>query len=246
VGSTGNGGNGGAGVVVRNFFSNDISFGDGGGGGTTDPDAPPYAAVVGGNGGRGGLLVGASSGGRGGNGGAGEDAPDGFGGGGGGGGNDGSITPGNSNADRGGNGGDGAVFVRYLALAAPATPAAPSAVAGDGSATVTITPLAETPDYYMVWVAGDPDKNCAITPPETSCVIEGLDNGESYTFLAFAGNAAGESDTSAESVAVTPNADAGTLPYTGNNSRGLASLALTMIGLGGGFTALARRRRTIG
>jgi LPXTG-motif cell wall-anchored protein len=46
--------------------------------------------------------------------------------------------------------------------------------------------------------------------------------------------------------AVTPSADTGTLPYTGNNSRGLASLALTMIALGGGFTALARRRRTIG
>ena len=136
------------------------------------------------------------------------------------------------------------MYVRYLALATPATPAAPSVVAGNGSATLTITPLAETPDYYMLWVAGDPDKTCAITPPETSCVIEGLTNGESYTFLAFAGNAAGESDASAESVAVTPDISAGTLPYTGSNSRGLASVALTMIGLGGGFTAFARRRRT--
>jgi len=244
VGSAGNGGNGGAGVVVRNFFSNDISFGDGGGGGTTDPDAPPYAAVVGGNGGSGGLLVGASSGGKGGAGGAGENAPDGFGGGGGGGGNDGSITPGNSNADRGGNGGDGVVFVRYLALAAPATPAAPGVTAGDGSVTLTITPLAETPDYYMMWVAGDPTKTCVIYPPETSCVIEGLENGEDYTFLAYAGNGAGESDTSAESLVATPSAEL--LPYTGSNSRNLATLALTMIGLGGGFTALSRRRRTIG
>ena len=145
---------------------------------------------------------------------------------------------------RGGHGGNGVVFVRYLALSAPETPAAPSVVAGDGSATLTITPLIDTPDDYMLWVAGDPDKNCAITPPETSCVIEGLTNGESYTFLAFAGNAAGESDTSAESVAVTLDSNAGTLPYTGNNSRDLASVALTMIGLGGGFTALARRRRT--
>jgi LPXTG-motif cell wall-anchored protein len=35
------------------------------------------------------------------------------------------------------------------------------------------------------------------------------------------------------------------LPYTGRNSRGLAALALTMIGLGGATTAFARRRRTI-
>jgi len=244
VGSAGNGGDGGAGVVVRNFFSNDTSFGDGGGGGTTDPDAPPYAAVVGGNGGRGGLLVGASSGGRGENHGGGEDAPDGFGGGGGGGGTDGSVTPGDSNAGKGGRGGDGVVYVRYAALAAPGTPAVPSAVAGDGSVTLTITPLAETPDYYMLWVAGDPTRTCMIYPPETSCVIEGLDNGEDYTFLAYAGNSAGESDTSAESLVVTPSADL--LPYTGSSSRNLAALALTMIGLGGAGASVARRRRTIG
>jgi LPXTG-motif cell wall-anchored protein len=42
---------------------------------------------------------------------------------------------------------------------------------------------------------------------------------------------------------VTPSADL--LPYTGSNSRNLAALALTMIGLGGAGASMARRR-TIG
>ena len=240
----GNGGDGGAGVST-NFFPDVLSFGSGGGGGTIDPSSAPYAPVTGGKGGRGGLISDVEGfGGNGGAGGNGQDAPDGFGGGGGGGGTDGSVTVGDSNAGRGGNGGDGAVYVRYAALAAPATPAAPSVVAGNGSATLTITPLAVPPDYYLLWVAGDPSKTCTITPPETSCVIEGLTNGESYTFLAFAGNSAGESDNSPESDAITPDINAGMLPYTGNNTRGLTSVALTLIGLGGAVTALARRRRS--
>ena len=234
------GGNGGRGVISSDFSPLAVSsaFGSGGGGGTLSPDSPPYSPSVGGRCGGG---IDPCFGGSGSTEGDGRNAPDGFGGGGGGGDTDGSITPGNSNAGKGGRGGDGVVYVRYAALAAPATPAAPSVTAGDGSVTLTITPLAETPDYYMMWVAGDPTKTCVIYPPETSCVIEGLDNDEDYTFLAFAGNGAGESDTSAESLVATPSADL--LPYTGSNSRNLSALALTMIGLGGGFTALARRRR---
>jgi hypothetical protein len=235
------GGAGGSGIVSTDFSPVATSFGDGGGGGTLDPASPPSTSAVGGVGGNKGT---GGNGGDGGAGGNGQDAPDGFGGGGGGGGTDGSVTVGDSNAGRGGNGGDGAVYVRYAALAAPATPAAPSVVAGNGSATLTITPLAVPPDYYLLWVAGDPSKTCTILPPETSCVIEGLTNGESYTFLAFAGNSAGESDNSPESDAITPDINAGMLPYTGNNTRGLTSVALTLIGLGGAVTALARRRRS--
>ena len=240
VGTTGNGGSGGAGVVPVGFFaSNAPTYGSGGGGGTISPASPPFAAVTGGAGGPEGY------GGNGAAGGNGEDARNGFGGGGGGGGTDGSVTVGDSNAGVGGNGGDGVVFVRYLALAVPATPAAPSVVAGDSSAILTITPLADTPDQYVVWVVGEPDKQCTVTPPETSCAIEGLTNGQDYTFETYAWNKAGESESSADTLTITPSADAGALPYTGNNTRSLGSLALIMIGLGGGFTALASRRRTI-
>jgi hypothetical protein len=240
VGTTGNGGDGGAGVSPRNFFAFSApTYGSGGGGGTISPSSPPFAAVTGGAGGPEGF------GGRGAAGGNGEDALNGFGGGGGGGGTDGSVTVGDSNAGVGGNGGNGVVFVRYLALAVPNTPEAPTAVAGDSSATLTITPLADTPDHYVVWVVGEPAKQCTVTPPETFCVIEGLTNGQSYTFETYAWNQAGESDSSADSLTITPSADAELLPYTGTNTRSLASLALIMIGLGGGFTAFARRRRTI-
>ncbi len=243
VGTTGNGGNGGAGAVPVGFFLNPPTFGSGGGGGTISPSSPPFAAVTSGTGGPDGYGGSGAAGGDGG------DALDGFGGGGGGGGTDGSVTVGDSNAGRGGRGGNGVVFVRYLALAAPNTPEAPSAVAGDSSATLTITPLADTPDHYMVWVVDEPNLQCTVTPPETSCVIEGLTNGEDYMFETFAWNHAGESESSADSLTITPSvdagADAGMLPYTGNNTGSLASLALIMIGLGGGFTTLARRRRTI-
>ncbi|MBU6330645.1 MAG: fibronectin type III domain-containing protein, partial [Acidobacteria bacterium] len=248
-GRGGNGGDGGAGVAAPGMSptGKTILVGDGGGGGTINPASPPYTPVVGGsggNGGTGGLL---STGGKGGAGGVGGDAPDGYGGGGGGGGTDGSVTVGDSNAGRGGNGGAGAVYVRYLAAAAPATPPAPTVVAGDGSVTVSFDQFDDTTDYHVVWVAGDPSRSCTITPSTPTCVIEGLANGESYTFLAFAGNAAGESPTSVESVAVTPGVEAGTLPYTGGDSRGLVSLALTITGLGGVITAITRRRRsTIG
>ena len=236
------GGDGGVGATSYFWEPNATTYGCGGGGGTIDPGSPPYATVSGGAGGRGGLLSDAPDcAGDGGAGGDGGDAPDGLGGGGGGGGTDGSVTPGDSNAGAGGRGGDGVVYVRYAALAAPATPAAPLVTPGDGSATLTITPLDVPPDYYLLWVAGDPTKTCTILPPDTSCVIEGLDNGVDYTFLAFAGNSAGESDSSVESLVSAP----GVLPYTGSGTRDLTAVALSLIGLGGGVTLLTRRRRSI-
>jgi LPXTG-motif cell wall-anchored protein len=239
--STGNGGNGGLGfadLLFQNGSSPTPTFGSGGGGGTISPGSPPFAAVTGGTGGPEGF------GGSGGAGGDGQDALDGFGGGGGGGGTDGSVTVGDSNAGKGGRGGDGVVYVRYAARKAPAKPQAPVVTPGDGSVTVTIPLLDVVAEYYTVWVENDPTKVATIYPPQDSVTLDGLENGTSYTIRVSAGNAAGYSEPSDASPAVVPTADV--LPYTGSNSRNLAAMALTMIGLGGGFTALARRRRTIG
>jgi len=255
AGAGGNGGDpimadGGAGGpgVTSNIRGFDVAYGGGGGGGTLDPGSFPYQQRLGGT-----AVAGGGAGNSTGNGG---NATAYRGGGGGGGNTDGSVTPGDSNAGFGGIGGAGQVILRYVALTAPLAPAAPTVVAGDGHVTATITPLAETPDSYTVFVVGDPSKSCEITPPETSCVIACLTNDTDYTFEAVAGNAVGDSVASDPSAIATPQAPAttttttapsGSLPYTGSDSRGLASMAVVMIAIGGAVTLVARRRRsTIG
>lgn len=250
-----NGAAGGDGVQAVMWPAGNI-YGGGGGGGTLDPGSFPYASRTGGAGGAGNETgVGGTTG----SGGGGKNAR---GGGGGGGNTDGSVTAGDSNAGFGGSGGSGAVYIRYVAKSAPVAPAAPTVVAGDSQVTVTITPLAETPDYYTVYVIEDPSKSCTITPPETSCVITGLTNGTDYTFATVAGNASGESASSEPSDIGTPEAPttttttaassttttpSGPLPYTGSDSRGMAAMAMVLVAIGGAVTIVARRRRsTIG
>ena len=95
---------------------------------------------------------------------------------------------------------------RYLD--APQAPATPTAVAGDGSAAVTITPLAGG-SVTSYTVTSDPgEKTCAVVAPKTSCTVEGLTNGTSYRFRATATNAAGTGAASAWSSPVTPAAAA--------------------------------------
>jgi hypothetical protein len=94
-------------------------------------------------------------------------------------------------------------------LDAPQAPAAPQAVAGDGQATVTITPLAGGSVTTYTVLAGPGGQTCTITAPATSCIVTGLTNGTRYTFTATATNATGTSPASAASNAVTPT---GTTP----------------------------------
>jgi len=93
---------------------------------------------------------------------------------------------------------------RYLD--APQAPATPTAVAGDGSAAVTITPLAGG-SVTSYTVTSDPgEQTCTVVAPKTSCTVEGLTNGTSYRFRATATNAMGTGAASAWSNAVTPGA----------------------------------------
>ena len=96
-----------------------------------------------------------------------------------------------------------------ISPAPPARPVAPTAVAGDGTATVTVTPNAAdkrfgVPSSYAVSAVQDPSKSCTVTPPATSCEIAGLTNGTAYTFVARANLNLWQTGGSDASSAVTP------------------------------------------
>ena len=95
--------------------------------------------------------------------------------------------------------------------APPETPAAPSATAGDGSATVTVPANATdrrygAPSSYTVAAVEAPSRSCTVTPPATSCQVNGLSNGTPYTFTARANLNTWQTGASNASGSVTPTA----------------------------------------
>ena len=98
------------------------------------------------------------------------------------------------------------VFVARMPFVAPAAPSAPTAVAGDGQATVTIVPR-RVSSYTITASPGG--ATCTITPPAASCTFTGLANGTAHTFTATATNSIGTSAPSDPSRAVTPTAAGG-------------------------------------
>jgi outer membrane protein OmpA-like peptidoglycan-associated protein len=120
----------------------------------------------------------------------------------------------------------------------PATPNAPTAVAGNGQATVSVTDSGTggTPTSYTVSAVQDNTKTCTVTVPATSCIVTGLTNGTSYTFTATATNSAGTSGSSSASTAVTPTLPPGT-PGTPTAVVGNASGKVTVtVSAGSGGT----------
>lgn len=91
----------------------------------------------------------------------------------------------------------------------PSAPRDVTATAGDGSATVSWSPPADSGSFpvtnYRV-IAGPGGASCLVTAPTTSCVVPGLINGTTYTFSVEALNGAGWGPPSAPSNPVTPAA----------------------------------------
>jgi hypothetical protein len=88
---------------------------------------------------------------------------------------------------------------------APGVPGAPTATGGDGFARVTPTPptTGGTPASYLI-TASPGGATCTVNAPATSCVVDGLDNNQPYTFTSVAINDAGDSTASVASAPVTP------------------------------------------
>ena len=101
--------------------------------------------------------------------------------------------------------------VNVVAPAAPGKPSAPTAVAGDGEATVSWSAASDTGGSaitgYSVAAVEDPSKTCTPTPATgLTCTVAALTNGTPYTFTLVATNAIGDSTPSNASNAVTPKA----------------------------------------
>lgn len=99
--------------------------------------------------------------------------------------------------------GQGDGFVAQF-VPGPRAPQAPTAVAGVGEATVTVTPLADASVTSYTVAAAPGGAACTVTLPAVSCTVTGLSGGTPYTFSATATNAEGTSLASARSASVTP------------------------------------------
>lgn len=93
-------------------------------------------------------------------------------------------------------------------LLAPGAPPAPTAVAGDAQATITVAAGSGGAAASYTVTASPGGRTCTITVPATACSITGLTNGTAYTFTATAINGSGTSAASPASAAVTPSAPA--------------------------------------
>ena len=123
-------------------------------------------------------------------------------------------------------------------VAGPNIPGTPTAVAGEESATITVTPPTGglTPTSYEV-TATPGGAKCTVTGATGSCTITGLTAGTAYTFTSVAKRSTFDSGTSAASTATTVLAkSAPNTPGTPTVIAGEESATITVTAPTGGLT----------
>ena len=123
-------------------------------------------------------------------------------------------------------------------VAGPNIPGTPTAVAGEESATITVTPPTGglTPTSYEV-TATPGGAKCTVTGASGSCTITGLTAGTAYTFTSVAKRSTFDSGTSAASTATTVLAkSAPNTPGTPTVIAGEESATITVTAPTGGLT----------
>ena len=96
--------------------------------------------------------------------------------------------------------------IQVVPATIPSAPSAPSAVAGDGAATVTWAAPANGGSAITTYKVTSSPGGASCTTTELSCTFSGLQNLSSYTFSVVATNVMGTSATSPASSAVIPSA----------------------------------------
>lgn len=101
------------------------------------------------------------------------------------------------------------IVTMTLAAGAPNQPLAPSVVAGNQTATITVSPASSGLAARTHLVTASPGgRTCTVSAATGSCIIDGLTNGASYTFSSQSLRLTASSVASPMSLAVTPSAPA--------------------------------------
>jgi len=126
--------------------------------------------------------------------------------------------------------------------AAPHNPAAPTAVAGNARATITTAPVAGgyAPTSHTI-TTNPGGSTCTVSTASGSCTIDGLTNGQAYTFTDTAIRYDAFSSASVPSAAATPSAPGPETPANPSSTPATDTRVVSPPPMGTAATALSMR-----
>ena len=127
--------------------------------------------------------------------------------------------------------------ITVLAKSAPNTPGVPTVVAGEESATITVTAPTGglTPTSYEV-TASPGGAKCTVTGASGSCTITGLTAGTAYTFTTIAKVSTGDSSASTASASTTVLAKTTTTTVPASTTTTTVPVSTTTTTIPAGYT----------